>query len=114
MRKFDTYTYGVNAGETITLTARLTGLPPTAVTVSKTMKKGANAPDGSPTWTFTVPAAGAAEVYNVFAEASFLQAPATARVDIALEGSKGGGKFLIFPILPDSPDKDPGFTFWVE
>ncbi len=114
MRQFDTYTYGVKPGEEITLSTHLIALPQMAVQVSKTMQKGPATPDGSPTWTFTVPTTGAEEVYNAFAEVSFVAAPTNARVDITVEGSLGGGAFSIFPIFPTSADKDPGFTFWVE
>jgi hypothetical protein len=110
MRQFDTFTYGVDAGETITLVAHLQGLPATATTVSKPFKRKQTEPD--PTWEFEVPKEGTQEVFNAFAEVSFVGGTAAASADISVQGSNGG-TFSIPTITSTSADKDPGFTFWV-
>ncbi|HKY05488.1 MAG TPA: hypothetical protein VJQ56_11390 [Blastocatellia bacterium] len=112
MKQLSTFMYEVAPGETVTLKVKLQGLGTSMVSVSKRLKRV-----GSPadlTWNFTVPSERPAEAYNAFVEISFVGAPSGARADLTWQGSNGGGVFSIPPITITSPDKDPGFTFWLE
>lgn len=111
MTKLDKYTYRVQPGETVTLTAKLQGLAGNMISVSKPMTREPG--PGDPTFSFTVPTTGAAKVINVVAEVSFVQPPPGAKANISLEGSMGGGSFSIPAITASSAIKDPGFAFWV-
>ena len=114
MKKLSTYMYEVKPDETITLIANIEGLAPGMIRASKSFKPAPPTPQGDPTWTFTVPNKDPEEVYNAYVEISFVQAPANAKVDITLQGDKGGGPFSIPTVTANSADKDPGFAFWLE
>jgi hypothetical protein len=105
MNQLNDFQYTVNQGETVTLTADISG--DAKVTVAAPMEKQAGSP---PSWVFKIPSPGESgfkQAHIIPFQADFIGAPGGSRVVFKVSGSSGGA-FTVTTKMPNSvaPDSD--------